>query len=125
MTEDTKPLESAQWLEKGLPEGQAEMLHPGEIVARQLISLHVNHSQFARIIGVSVASVSRFLAGKTRLKAPLALRIAAVMGNTAEYWLNLQGIYELHQLKGKINITAFPLFDSKGNPLFHLQNCGK
>ncbi|WP_338015616.1 HigA family addiction module antitoxin [Photorhabdus bodei] len=55
-------------------------------------------------------SLSRFLAGKTALTPRLAIRIAAALGSTPEFWLRLQNAYDLRQLENQIDTSGIVLY---------------
>ncbi|MGO2305808.1 HigA family addiction module antitoxin [Providencia sp.] len=84
---------------------QFKVSHPGEIIARDLDDMGISGRRFALNIGVTPATVSRFLAGKTNLTPSLAIRIAAALGSTPEFWLRLQTAYDLRQLEDKIDTS--------------------
>ncbi|WP_214050593.1 HigA family addiction module antitoxin [Morganella morganii] len=85
---------------------QAIVSHPGTIVANILTDLGVGVRQFAGNIGVTPATVSRFLSGKTAL----AIRIAAALGSNPAFWLRLQANYDLHRLEKEIDISGITLY---------------
>ncbi|WP_340616167.1 HigA family addiction module antitoxin [Xenorhabdus entomophaga] len=85
---------------------QFKISHPGEIIARDLADMGVSGRRFAINIGVTPATVSRFLAGKTALTPSLAIRIAAALGSTPEFWLRLQSAYDLRQLENQIDTSG-------------------
>lgn len=89
---------------------QFKISHPGEIIARDLEDMGVTGRRFALNIGVTPATVSRFLAGKTALTPSLAIRIAAALGSTPEFWLRLQSTYDLRQLEDKIDTSEIVLY---------------
>jgi addiction module HigA family antidote len=89
---------------------QFKISHPGEIIARDLEDMGVSGRRFALNIGVTPATVSRFLAGKTALTPPLAIRIAAALGSTPEFWLRLQSAYDLRQLENQIDTSGIVLY---------------
>lgn len=78
---------------------QFKVSHPGEIIARDLDDMGISGRRFALNIGVTPATVSRLLTGKTALTLSLAIRIAAALGSTPEFWLRLQSTYDLRQLE--------------------------
>lgn len=84
---------------------QFKVSHPGEIIARDLDDMGISGRRFALNIGVTPATVSRFLTGKTGLTPSLAIRIAAALGSTPEFWLRLQTAYDLRQLEDKIDTS--------------------
>lgn len=89
---------------------QYNISHPGAIIARDLADMGVSGRKFALNIGVTPATVSRLLAGKTALTAPLAIRVAAAMGSTPEFWLRLQSAYDLRQLESQIDTSDITVY---------------
>lgn len=70
-------------------------IHPGEYLTEILTECHVSQSQFARTIGVSPMRVSHVVKGARPVTAELALLFGKALGQTPEYWINLQTAYEL------------------------------
>lgn len=70
-------------------------IHPGEHLAEALDELGLSAAAFARQIAVPVNRVTGILNGKRAITADTALRLGHWFGSSAEYWLNLQKIYEL------------------------------
>lgn len=93
---------------------QFKISHPGEIIARDLEDMGVSGRRFALNIGVTPATVSRFLAGKTALTPSLAIRIAAALGSTPEFWLRLQSAYDLRQLENQIDTSGIVVYGEQG-----------
>ncbi len=96
---------------------QFKISHPGEIIARDLADMGVSGRRFALNIGVTPATVSRFLAGKTALTPSLAIRIAAALGSTPEFWLRLQSAYDLRQLENQIDTSGIVLYGDQDEML--------
>ena len=92
---------------------QFNISHPGQIIARDLADMGVSARRFALNIGFTPATVSRLLAGKTALTAPLAIRVAAAMGSTPEFWLRLQSAYDLRQLESQIDTSGIVVYTDK------------
>ena len=92
---------------------QFNISHPGQIIARDLADMGVSARRFALNIGVTPATVSRLLAGKTALTAPLAIRVAAAMGSTPEFWLRLQSAYDLRQRESQIDTSGIVVYTDK------------
>ncbi|HEF8783832.1 TPA: HigA family addiction module antitoxin [Providencia alcalifaciens] len=90
---------------------QFKISHPGEIIARDLADMGISGRRFALNIGVTPATISRFLSGKTALTPALAIRIAAALGSTPEFWLRLQSAYDLRQLENKIDTSDIILYE--------------
>lgn len=70
-------------------------IHPGEHLAEALNDLGLSAAAFARQIAVPVNRVTGILNGKRAITADTALRLGHWFGSSADYWLNLQKIYEL------------------------------
>ncbi|WP_338885409.1 MULTISPECIES: HigA family addiction module antitoxin [Xenorhabdus] len=96
---------------------QFKISHPGEIVARDLADMGISGRRFANNIGVTPATISRFLAGKTALTPSLAIRIAAALGSTPEFWLRLQSAYDLRQLENQIDTSGIILYGDQDETL--------
>jgi addiction module HigA family antidote len=60
----------------------------------------------AKSIGKAPIQVSRILAGKSSITAPMARLIAAALGTTAQYWVNLQAHYDLEVAKQAVPLLA-------------------
>lgn len=75
-----------------------------------LENMGISGRRFALNIGVTPATVSRFLAGKTALTPAMAIRIAAALGSTPEFWLRLQSAYDLRQLENRIDTSQIALY---------------
>jgi addiction module HigA family antidote len=76
---------------RGLPS-----IHPGEFLA-ETAELGVSQAQFARAIGVSVHA--RVIHGARPVTAELALLFGKALGQSPEYWLNLQSAYDLETVQ--------------------------
>jgi len=70
-------------------------IHPGEFLAEILNELGVSQAQFARAIGVSPMRVSHVVHGTRPVTAELALLFGRALGQSPQYWLNLQATYDL------------------------------
>ncbi len=81
---------SAKKTADGLP-----AIHPGEFLRETLDELAITQAAFAQAIGVSAMRVSHVLKGDRPVTAELALRLGRALGQTPQYWLNLQTTYDL------------------------------
>ncbi|PUE07492.1 HigA family addiction module antitoxin [Limnohabitans sp. WS1] len=70
-------------------------IHPGEFLRETLEDLAMTQAAFAEAIGVSAMRVSHLLKGDRPVTAELALRLGRALGQTPQYWLNLQSAYDL------------------------------
>ena len=70
-------------------------IHPGEFLAEILAELSISRAQFARSIGVSAMRISHVVSGARPVTAELALLFGKALGQSPQYWLNLQSGYDL------------------------------
>ena len=70
-------------------------IHPGEFLHEILDELGLTQTAFAQAIGVSPMRVSHLLKGQRPVTAELALRLGRALGQTPQYWINLQTAYDL------------------------------
>src|ERR1700704_4765633 len=85
-------------------------IHPGEHLAEQLKELGMSAAELARKLDVPTNRVTGILNGQRTVRGDTALRLAHFFGTSAEFWLNLQSLYELRlaqQRAGK-SINALP-----------------
>jgi len=85
-------------------------IHPGEHLAEELKELGMSAAELARQLDVPTNRVTQILNGRRAITGDSALRLAHFFGTTAEFWLNLQSLYEIRlaeQKSGK-SIEALP-----------------
>ena len=70
-------------------------VHPGDFLREILEELNFTQVAFAQVIAVSPMRVSHVLKGSRPITAELALRIGRALGQSPDYWLNLQNRYDL------------------------------
>ncbi len=70
-------------------------IHPGKFLRETLEELEISQAQFARAIGVSPMRVSHVVNGTRPVTAELALLFGRALGQSPQYWLNLQTAYDL------------------------------
>lgn len=70
-------------------------IHPGKFLADELQTLEMNAAQLAEILHIPPNRLYQILQGKRSLTADTALRLAQWLGTSAQFWLNLQTLYEL------------------------------
>lgn len=91
-----------------------EAIHPGEHLTEELKAMGMSAAEFSRQIGVPTNRVTQIQNGRRSITGDTALRLAHFFGNSAEFWLNLQSIYELRlaeQKSGKA-IKSLPTIKS-------------
>src|SRR5215468_11022954 len=77
-------------------------IHPGEHLAEELNELGMSAAELARRLDVPTNRVTEILNGRRAITGDTALRLAHFFGTTAEFWLNLQSLYELRIAKKKL-----------------------
>lgn len=76
---------------------------PGEILVELYLAPHsVSIAKFAEAVGVSRKHMSAIANGRASITAKTATRMAAVLGTTAQYWLNLQNAVDLYEAEAHL-----------------------
>jgi antitoxin HigA-1 len=70
-------------------------IHSGAFLAEILEELGLSQAAFARAIGVHPMRISHVIGGRRPVTAELALLFGKALGQSPEYWLNLQAAYDL------------------------------
>jgi addiction module HigA family antidote len=85
-------------------------IHPGEHLAEELKELGISAAEFARQIAVPTNRVTQIINGERAITGDTALRLAHFFGTSAQFWINLQGLYEvdLAQAKAGKEIKSLP-----------------
>ncbi len=85
-------------------------IHPGEHLAEELKELNMSAAALARQLEVPTNRVTGILNGERGITGDSALRLAHFFGTSAEFWLNLQTLYELRLAEHKAgkSIKALP-----------------
>jgi len=71
--------------------------HPGEVLRDYLDGLSVREA--ASRLGVTRAHLSRILNGHAGISAEMSLRLSSALGTSPDFWLRMQGQYDLWQAK--------------------------
>jgi antitoxin HigA-1 len=70
-------------------------IHPGEHLAEQLEELGMSAAELARQLRVPTNRITAILNGQRAVTGDTALRLGHFFGTSAEFWMNLQKLYEL------------------------------
>lgn len=91
-------------------------IHPGEHLAEELRELGMSAAELARKLGVPTNRITAILNGQRAITGDTALRLGHFFGTSPEFWLNLQGLYELRIAEDKAgrSIRALPRLKSTG-----------
>jgi antitoxin HigA-1 len=85
-------------------------IHPGEHLAEELKELGMSAAELARKLDVPTNRVTGILNGQRSITGDTALSLAHFFGTSAEFWLNLQSLYEIRlaQKKAGRSIRSLP-----------------
>ncbi len=91
-------------------------IHPGEHLAEELQALDMSAAELARKIDVPTNRVTQILNGTRTITGDTALRLAHFFGTSAQFWLNLQSLYDLRLAQEKVgkSIKALPTLKRSG-----------
>lgn len=70
-------------------------IHPGEHLAEELKELGMGAAELARKLHVATNRITGILNGQRSITGDIALRLSDFFATSAEFWLNLQSLYEL------------------------------
>ena len=71
------------------------------LVIEFLEPMHLEISELAEAMGVHRNTLSRLVHDRGALTAPMAIKLAAALANTPEFWLNIQHAVELWDVRHK------------------------
>ena len=69
--------------------------HPGRLLRRELKARGMSANRLALDIGVPSGRVTDILNGRRAITADTAVRLGRFFGNRPQFWLDLQGQYEI------------------------------
>lgn len=76
-------------------------IHPGEHLAEELETLKMSAAELARQLKVPTNRITEILNGRRAITGDTALRLGHFFGTSAEFWLNLQTLFELRLAEKK------------------------
>ena len=81
---------------------------PGEILVELYLAPYdISIAKFAEAVGVSRKHMSAIVNGRASITAETAMKMAAVLGTTAQYWLNLQNAVDLYDAEQRMAESDF------------------
>jgi antitoxin HigA-1 len=85
-------------------------IHPGEHLAEELAELGMSAAELGRKLSVPTNRITGILNGQRAITGDTALRLGHFFGASAEFWLNLQSLYDLRlaERKSGKSIKALP-----------------
>jgi antitoxin HigA-1 len=90
-------------------------IHPGEHLAEQLEVLGISAAELGRRLDVPPNRITAIINGQRSITGDTALRLGHFFGNSPQFWLNLQAIYDLRtaeQAVGK-KIQTLPTLNDR------------
>jgi addiction module HigA family antidote len=89
-------------------------VHPGEVLKDELKELGITPTEFARQIDVPPNRISQIIAGRRAVTGDTALRFGHWFGTEPQFWLNLQGAYEIRIAEERmgLEIARLPVRES-------------
>ena len=80
---------------------EPKAIHPGKHLAEQLRELEISAAELARQVKVPTNRITEIMNGQRAVTGDTALRLGHFFGTSAEFWLNLQNLYELRLAEEK------------------------
>ncbi len=69
--------------------------HPGRLLKRELAARKLSANRLAIDLGVPSGRITDILNGRRAISADTAVRLGRYFSNSAQFWLDLQGQYEI------------------------------
>ena len=73
----------------------APIIHPGRLLKRELRARSLSANRLALDLGVPSGRITDILNGRRSITADTALRLGRYFGNSAQFWLDLQGQHDI------------------------------
>ena len=73
----------------------APVVNPGRLLKRELTARKLSANRLSFDIGVPSGRVTSILNGRRSITADTAVRLGRYFGNGAQFWLDLQGQYDI------------------------------
>jgi HTH-type transcriptional regulator/antitoxin HigA len=84
----------------------AEVFPPGEFIKEELEARNWNQVELAEIIGRQPSVIHEIISGKRSISPEIAKELGEAFGTSAEYWLNLESIYQLWRVTDVDNVIS-------------------
>src|SRR5882762_6932229 len=95
------------------------LIHPSEHLAEEREALDMSAAELARKIDVPTNRITQILNGTQAITGDTALRLAHFFGTSAQFWLNLQRLYDLRLAQEKVGKSIKALPTLKRRELVH------
>jgi len=77
-------------------------IHPGEILADELLELGVTPTELARQLNVPANRITQIIQGKRGITGDTALRLGHWFETSPQFWLNLQSAYDIRLAEAEV-----------------------
>lgn len=83
--------------------GKLPPIHPGKILRDEFLApMEISQYGLARGIGVDPRRVHAIVHGERSITAETALLFSRFFGNSPEFWMGLQGQYDLERARDRV-----------------------
>lgn len=73
-------------------------IHPGEVLKEEFLGpMGISVYRLAKETGLSQTRISQIIKGERSITAETALKLGKFFGVPAEFWLNLQTLYDIEE----------------------------
>jgi addiction module HigA family antidote len=87
---------------------------PGEILREEfLIPMGLTQKELANHLGCDIKVVNRIVNERCALSAEIALKLSALFGTSADFWLNAQKAVDIYNASRRIKKLPKPLSTKK------------
>ena len=94
-------------------------IHPGDHLAEELRALDMSTAELSRKIDVPTNRITQILNGTRAITGNTALRLAHFFGTSAQFWMNLQSLYDLRLAQEEAGKSIKSLPTLKRRELVH------
>ena len=86
--------------------------HPGELLREVVLpETGLTKVAFAEALGVSRQTLYDVLNRKQPVTANLAVRLGKLLGNGAQFWINMQRNYDLAIAEREVDVSSIPTLE--------------
>lgn len=82
--------------------------HPGKQLALALKTVGRSKTDIAALLGVTRIHLNDIIAGRRNMTANIAVRVAKLLGGSAEHWMRMQLAFDLWQAAQKVDLSKIP-----------------
>jgi addiction module HigA family antidote len=85
-------------------------IHPGEILREEFLEpLGIPQTKLAEQLGIPLQRVNEICTGKRGITPETAWLLSAAFGNTPQFWMNLQTMYDLSRARDNLDRLPKPI----------------